>query len=87
MPPRTIESEGRAWSASVSGRRTQYTQDEYGIVFTSLDEARERRIARYSPRGPKSQERSLHALTDAELVDLLRRSQPSWTSPELGYQR
>jgi len=87
MPPRTIESEGRTWSVSVSGRRTQYTQDEFGIVFTSQDEVGERRIMRYSPRGPKSQERALHALTDVKLVDLLRRSQPSWTSPELGYQR
>ena len=26
-------------------------------------------------------------LTDAQLVDLLARSQPSWTSVELGYRR
>lgn len=82
-----IEVDGRSWSVSVSGRRTQYSQDEFGIVFTSQDDDHERRIMRYSPRGAKSQERSLHALPDADLVDLLRRSQPSWTSPELGYRR
>jgi hypothetical protein len=35
----------------------------------------------------KSTELSLALLTDQALVDLLARSQPSWTSPELGYRR
>ncbi|HEX9894513.1 MAG TPA: hypothetical protein VGA78_11350 [Gemmatimonadales bacterium] len=87
MPKRIIEVDGRRWSVSPSGRRTQYVKDEFGIVFTSEDERREQRIARYSPLAAKSTELSLSALTDRELSELLSMSQPAWTSPELGYRR
>jgi len=87
MAKRTIEVDGRRWEAAPSGRRTQYSRDEFGVVFTSLDDAREQRVARYSPLAVKSAELSLAALTDRELRDLLRTSQPGWTSPELGYRR
>jgi hypothetical protein len=87
MPRREIEVAGRRWTAGPSGRRTQYTKDEFGIVFTSQDDRREQRVARYSPLAVKSAELSLAGLTDAQLVDLLARSQPSWTSPELEYRR
>ncbi len=87
MPKRVIEVNGRRWIAAPSGRRTQFTRDEFGIVFTSDDEAREQRIVRYSPQAAKSSELSLAALSDETLAELLRRSQPSWTSPELGYRR
>lgn len=87
MVTRTIEADGRRWEVAASGRRTQYSRDEFGVVFTSLDQAREQRVARYSPLATKSAELSLAALTDLELRDLLRTSQPGWTSPELGYRR
>jgi hypothetical protein len=87
VPRRIIEVNGRRWSVSPSGRRTQYVKDEFGIVFTSQDDAREQRITRYSPLGPKSTELALSALSDRELADLLAVSQPAWTSPELGYRR
>lgn len=87
MPRRVIEVSGRRWSVMPSGRRTQYVKDEFGLIFTSEDERREQRIARYSPLGSKSNELSLSQLTDRELTRLLATSQPGWTSPELGYRR
>jgi len=87
MAKRMIERDGRRWTVAPSGRRTQYTKDEFGLVFTSVDEPQEQRIARYSPLALKSTELSLASLSDQALADLLARSQPSWTSPELGYRR
>lgn len=87
MPKRLINAGGRAWSVRLSGRRTQSSRDEVGVVFTSEDDAREERVARYAPVGVKSAELSLAGLSDRELTQLLARSQPSWTSPELGYRR
>ena len=88
MPRRTIDSNGQTWEVDASGRATQYTKDEFGLIFTrGIGPDRERRMARYSPLGAKSRELSLAQLSDAELRDLLARSQPSWTAPELGYRR
>lgn len=88
MPRRIIEVDGQTWEVAVSGRTTQYTKDEFGLVFTrGTGPDRERRVVRYSPLGVKSRELSLARLSDAELRDLLATSQPSWTAPELGYRR
>ena len=88
MPRRVIEAGGDRWVVSVSGRNTQYTKDEFGLVFTrGTGSDREQRVTRYSPLGAKSRELSLHELSDPELRDLLAHSQPSWTSPEMGYRR
>lgn len=88
MPLRTIEHDGTRWTVSSSGRRTQYAKDEFTVLFTRVgSEPKERRVARYSPLGAKNREASLVELTDQALVDLLVRSQPSWTSVELGYCR
>jgi hypothetical protein len=88
MPRRIIEVDGSQWEVAVSGRTTQYTKDEFGLVFTrGTGPDRERRLARYSPLGAKSRELSLAELSDAELRELLAHSQPSWTAPETGYRR
>jgi hypothetical protein len=88
MPRRIIEVDGDRWEVAVSGRTTQYTKDEFGLVFTrGTGPQRERRLARYSPLGAKSRELSLAQLSDADLRDLLAHSQPSWTAPETGYRR
>ena len=88
MPRRIIEVDGEPWEVDVSGRRTQYTKDEFGLVFTrGTGSKREQRLVRYSPLGAKSRELSLAQLSDAELRDLLAHSQPSWTAPEMGYRR
>ena len=88
MPRRIIEVDGEPWEVAVSGRLTQYTKDEFGLIFSrGMGSGREQRVARYTPLGAKSRELSLSQLSDPELRDLLRHSQPSWTAPELGYRR
>lgn len=88
MPRRIIEVDGQEWEVGSSGRVTQYVKDEFGLVFTrGTGPDRERRFIRYAPLGAKSRETSLAQLTDAELRELLARSQPSWTAPETGYAR
>lgn len=85
---RTIEIDGQRWTVAPTGRRTQYSKDEFSVLFTRVAGGPpEERVARYSPLAVKERETSLARLTDAELTDLLRRSQPSWTTPELGYRR
>ena len=88
MPRRIIDVDGERWEIAVSGRSTQYTKDEFGLVFTrGTGPDRERRVVRYSPLGAKSRESSLDELSDKELAELLAFSQPAWISPELGYRR
>ena len=88
MPRRVIDIEGEQWEVEVSGRLTQYVKDEFGLVFTrGVGPERERRVVRYSPLDSKSRELSLSQLSDLELRELLRHSQPSWTAPETGYRR
>lgn len=88
MPRRIIEVDGVSWAVAVSGRSTQYTKDEFGLVFSrGTGPSREQRVARYTPLGAKSRELSLSQLSDQELRELLSHSQPSWTAPEMGYRR
>ncbi len=88
MSNRTIQVGDEVWTVTSTGRNTQYTKDEFGVLFTSgLGKARVQRISRYSPRKTKSRSASLAELPEEELRMLFARSQPSWTSPELGYQR
>ena len=88
MPRRIIEVNGESWEVAVSGRVTQYTKDEFGLVFSrGTGPNREQRVSRYTPLGAKSRELSLSQLTDRDLSDLLAHSQPSWTAPEMGYRR
>ena len=88
MPRRVFDRGEERWEAAESGRRTQYTKDEFGVVFTRVAGGpTERRLARYSPLGAKSRELSLARLSVAELLELLGRSQPAWTAPETGYRR
>lgn len=88
MPRRLIARGDERWQVAASGRTTQYTKDEFGLVFTRIDGGpREQRFTRYSPLGAKSRELSLAQLSDAELATLLDRSQPAWTAPETGYRR
>ncbi len=88
MPRCIIEVDGEQWEVAVSGRVTQYVKDEFGLIFTrGVGPQREQRVVRYTPLGVKSREASLGQLSDYELRDLLRHSQPSWTAPEMGYRR
>jgi hypothetical protein len=86
MPPRQLTIAGSAWEIAPTGRVTQYTRDEFGVTFTNLA-SKEIRVARYAPLGSRLSEDSLAELSEQELRDLLARSQPAWTAPELGYRR
>jgi hypothetical protein len=87
VPRRVIEVDGEQWGVAVSGRLTQYVKDEFGLIFTrGVGPQREQRMVRYSPLGAKSREESLGELSEQELRELLRHSQPSWTAPEMGYR-
>jgi hypothetical protein len=88
MSRRIIEVNGEHWAVFPAGRITQYDKDEFALRFSRRPPAgAEERIARYSPLLAKNRETSLAQLSDAELIALFRVSQPSWTSPELGYRR
>lgn len=88
MPAREFEVDGTRWTVAPSGRRTQYNRDEYSLVFTrGTGPGREERVMRYSPTGSKNHEVSLNGISEAELRTLLQRSQPAWTTPDLGYRR
>lgn len=88
MPQRVIEVDGQRWSVAPAGRITQYEKDEFSLRFVAQPAgSAPDRIVRYSPLGSKSRETSLSRMSEAELIELFRVSQPSWTSPELGYRR
>ena len=88
MPRRIIDVRGEQWEVAVSGRSTQYTKDEFGLVFTRArrpDASSAWRATRRS--APRARELSLAELSDRELADLSAHSQPGWTAPETGYRR
>ncbi len=87
MPRRLINLDGATWSVTLSGHYTQYSKDEFTLLFQKAGSDRDERVARYSPLATKQREDSLAELTDAALVDLFKRSQPAWTTPETGYHR
>jgi hypothetical protein len=88
MPARALEVSGQKWNVYPSGYITPYTQDEYGLLFSRDDGGRkEVRVTRYSPQGARSRERAFLELTDDQLRELFEQSQPSFTSPEAGYER
>jgi len=88
MPARTIEVGAQKWEVYPSGYITQYTQDEYGLIFSRGSGInREVRVTRYSPQGSRSREQAFAELTDAQLKELFEQSQPSFTSPEAGYAK
>jgi len=88
MPYRTISVEGATWRVAPSGCVTQYTRDEFTLLFTCGEgTARVHRAVRYSPRGARSREASFAELGDDELKALFAQSQPGVTSPEANYSR
>ncbi len=86
MPPRQIDTDGNTWEVAPTGWVTQYTRDEFGITFRRVG-TNEIRVTRYAPLGSRIWENSLDELSDHQLKELLNRSQPAWTAPELGYRR
>jgi hypothetical protein len=88
MPARSLQVDGKKWEVYPSGYITQYTQDEYGLLFSRGEgTGREVRVTRYSPQGTRSREQAFAELSEAQLRELFQQSQPSFTSPEAGYER
>ena len=87
MPTRTLTVDGRSWRVFPSGFVTQYTADEFGLIFVCGEgDGREIRVTRFSPQGTRSREAALAEMSDEQLGELLVQSQPSETSPEAGYR-
>jgi hypothetical protein len=88
MAQRTITADGVIWEISPTGRVTQYSRDEFGVLFRRQGgTAADQRVARFAPMGSRAPEDAMAELSDHELRELLGRSQPAWTSPETGYAR
>ena len=86
MARRTIVVEGNIWKVYPAGRLTVYGKDESSLVFElGTGPERKQRFTRYSPRGSQSADAALAELTERQLLDLFRQSQPAWTSPEGAY--
>lgn len=88
MGRRVIEVDGERWKVYPSGRITFYDRDEFGLVFErGTGSSREQRVTRYSPLGARRRDAALAELTEQQLVELFRQSQPARTSPEVRYGR
>ena len=88
MARRIFEIEGERWYVYPSGRVTQYTRDEFGLVFEKgTGGERVRKVTRFSPLGARRPDAALAELSDRQLVVLFHQSQPAWTSPETNYAR
>ncbi len=86
MSRRTIVVDSNIWKVYPAGRVTVYGKDELGLVFElGTGPERKRRFTRYSPLGSRSTDAALAELTDRQLQNLFRQSQPAWTSPESAY--
>jgi hypothetical protein len=88
MPRRKLEIDGLEWTVTSTGRVTQYTRDEFGLLFSrGAGSTRERRVMRFSPLGSRSPEDALNELSEQQLRNYFLMSQPAWTAPETGYRR
>ena len=88
MPSRPLLVNGVRWEVTPAGRITPLDGDEFALVFTRhAADTDEVRVTRYAPQGVMSRDASLAAMSDANLRDLFEMSQPSFTSPEVGYRR
>ena len=86
MARRTITVDSETWEVRPSGRVTVYGRDQMGLMFQhGTGPGRRRRFTRFAPVGSRSPEAAFAELSDRELVELLRASQPAWTSPEGEY--
>jgi hypothetical protein len=86
MARRTLTVDGASWDVYPSGRLTVYGRDQLGLIFESgTGTQRRRRVTHFSPVGSRMPERAFGELSDRELLELFRQSQPAWTAPEVSY--
>jgi len=83
---RTIVIDGERWEVCPSGRVTVYGRDQFGLIFErGTGSQRLRRVTHYSPLGARAPDRAFAELSERELIELFRQSQPAWTAPEVDY--
>src|SRR2546428_487500 len=86
MARRTIVVDDETWEVYPSGRVTTYPRDEFGLLLQQgTGPERRRRFTRYAPVGNRSPDAALVELSERQLVQLSRESQPAWTAPEGAY--
>ncbi len=86
MARRTITVEGHRWEVYPSGRVTVYGRDQLGLIFEhGTGPQRRRRVTHFSPLGARASDRAFAELSERELLELFRQSQPAWTAPEADY--
>jgi hypothetical protein len=86
MARRVFTINGDRWEVYPSGRVTVYGRDQFGLIYENgTGPQRRRRVTHYSPVGARSPERAFLELSERELVELFRQSQPAWTAPEADY--
>jgi hypothetical protein len=86
MAQRTLVLDGDRWEVYPSGRVTVYGRDQLGLIFEhGTGPQRRRRVTHYSPLGARSPDRAFAELSERELLELFRQSQPGWTAPEVDY--
>lgn len=86
MARRIVAIEGERWEVFPSGRVTVYGRDQLGLIFEyGTGPQRRRRVTHFSPVGSRAPERAFRELSDRDLLELFRQSQPSWTAPEVDY--
>jgi hypothetical protein len=86
MSRRILVVDGDRWEVYPSGRVTVYGRDQFGLVFEhGTGPQRRRRITHFSPLGARSIEPAFAELSERELLELFRQSQPAWTAPEADY--
>ena len=86
MARRTFTVDGQTWEASPSGRSSIYGQDQYSLLFQlGTGPERKRRFTRYTPTGARRTDASLSELSERQLLEQFRQSQPAWTAPESAY--
>jgi len=83
---RTITVDSETWEIAPSGRVSVYGKDQFALSFQhGTGPHRKRRFTRYAPVGHRSPDAAFAELSERQLVDLFRQSQPAWTAPESAY--
>lgn len=86
MPRRILNVDSERWEVYPSGRVSVYGRDQFGLMFEQgTGPQRRRRVTHFSPVGARSPDRAFQELTERELLELFRHSQPAWTAPEADY--
>ena len=86
MARRTLMVDADRWEVYPSGRVSVYGRDQLGLIFEQgTGPMRRRRVTHFTPVGARAPDRAFMELSDRDLLELFRQSQPTWTAPEVDY--